>query len=230
VSKAPHLERILAPKTNRSRSPVIATVNVPVLIVRRRTRNALESAKTGSLIAAAAILLAALAVFSAAPANAAASAPCGHSTAAPAQLSLHEMRTSELCLINRVRAHYDLHPLSFNAPLRDSATGHSDSMVIHDYFAHEGPGGPIDSRVSRAGYLSRARAFTVGENIGGGHGRRYGSPMAVFEGWMHSPPHRANILDPTYRDIGIGVVRGFPLGANAGSATYTVDFGARSDG
>ena len=33
------------------------------------------------------------------------------------------MRSSELCLINRVRAHYGLHPLTFNAELRDSATG-----------------------------------------------------------------------------------------------------------
>jgi uncharacterized protein YkwD len=138
------------------------------------------------------------------------------------------MRSSELCLINRVRAHYGLRPLAFNSHLRDSATGHSDSMVAHDYFAHEGPGGSIDRRVSRAGYLSRARAFTIGENIGGGHGRRYGSPMSVFEGWMHSPPHRANILDPSYRDFGVGVARGFPIGASAGSATYTVDFGARS--
>ncbi|HEX4308235.1 MAG TPA: CAP domain-containing protein [Solirubrobacterales bacterium] len=170
-------------------------------------------------------LLAALA-----PAGAAASGSCGHSTAAPARLSLHEMRSSELCLINRVRAHYGLHPLSFNSHLRDSAIGHSDSMVIHDYFAHEGPGGSIDRRVSRAGYLFRAGAFTVGENIGGGHGRRYGSPMAVFEEWMHSPPHRENILDPTYRDVGVGVARGFPRGASMGSATYTVDFGARSTG
>jgi uncharacterized protein YkwD len=198
--------------------------------VSSRTQNAPERRKIGSLAATAAILLVALVAWSASPAGAAADSPCGHSTAAPARLSLHELRSSELCLINRVRAHYHLRPLAFNTSLRDSATGHSDSMVMHDYFAHEGPGGSVDSRVSRAGYLSRARAFTLGENIGGGHGRRYGSPMAVFEGWMHSPPHRANILDPSYRDVGVGVARGFPMGANAGSATYTVDFGARSGG
>jgi uncharacterized protein YkwD len=103
-------------------------------------------------------------------------------------------------------------------------------MVHHHYFAHAGPGGPVDRRISRTGYLHRARAFTVGENIGGGHGRRFGSPMAVFKGWMHSPPHRANILDPAFRDVGVGVSRGYPMGAHAGSATYTVDFGARSGG
>jgi len=166
----------------------------------------------------------------AAPASGAAASgsSCGRSTTAPAQLTLHEMRSSELCLINRVRAHYGLRPLAFNPSLRDSASGHSDSMVAHHYFAHVGPGGSVDRRITRTGYLHRARAFAVGENIGGGHGRRYGSPMAVFKEWMHSPPHRANILDPGYHDAGVGVARGFPMGAGAGSATYTVDFGARS--
>jgi uncharacterized protein YkwD len=178
-----------------------------------------------------ALALAALApVLPPAAGAAAPGPPCGNSTAAPARLTLHQLRSSELCLINRVRAHYGLHALAFNQSLRDSASGHSDSMVTNHYFAHEGPGGSVDSRITRTGYLHRARAFTVGENIGGGHGRRYGSPMGVFEEWMHSPPHRANILDPSYRDIGVGVARGYPMGAGSGSATYTVDFGARSDG
>ena len=156
--------------------------------------------------------------------------PCGPSTGAPARLNLHQMRSSELCLINRARAHYGLHALAFNASLRDSATGHSDSMVANHYFAHEGPGGSVDSRITRTGYLHRAHAFTVGENIGGGRGRRHGSPMAVFEDWMHSPAHRANILDAAYRDVGVGIARGYPIGADSGSATYTVDFGSRGDG
>jgi uncharacterized protein YkwD len=159
---------------------------------------------------------------------AASKAPCGNSTAAPRQLSLHQMQSSELCLINRVRAHYGLHPLAFNSELRDSATGHSDSMVTHHYFAHEGPGGSMDSRITRTGYLHSAGSFSVGENIGGGRGRRDGSPMAVFKEWMHSPPHRANILDPGFRDAGVGVARGYPMGGSRGSATYTVDFGSRS--
>jgi uncharacterized protein YkwD len=163
-------------------------------------------------------------------AAAAGGAPCGRSNAAPAQLTLHQMRSSELCLINRVRAHYGLHTLSFNTSLRDSADAHSDSMVIHHYFAHEGPGGSVDSRITRTGYLHHTQGFVIGENIGGGQGRRWASPMAVFKEWMHSPPHRANILDPSFRDAGVGVARGFPLGHDHGSATYTVDFGARDDG
>jgi uncharacterized protein YkwD len=204
--------------------------NVLNSIVSTRPRNVLERAKIRSLLVTALALTAFAASLVPAAGAAASGSPCGRSNAAPARLTLHQMRTSELCLINRVRAHYGLHALAFNRSLRDSATGHSDSMVSHDYFAHEGPGGSVDSRITRTGYLHRARAFVIGENIGGGHGRRYGSPMAVFEGWMNSAPHRANILDPGFRDVGVGVARGYPMGANAGSATYTVDFGARSHG
>jgi uncharacterized protein YkwD len=201
--------------------------------VSTRSQNVLESAKLPSvLVAALALAVLAWLVVSMASTDRAAAAGgvCGASTAAPAQLTLHEMRSSELCLINRVRAHYGLHPLAFNTSLRDSADAHSDSMVIHHYFAHEGPGGSVDSRITRAGYLHHTQGFTIGENIGGGHGRRWASPMSVFKEWMRSPPHRANILDPSYRDAGVGVARGFPTGTDAGSATYTVDFGARSDG
>jgi uncharacterized protein YkwD len=156
--------------------------------------------------------------------------PCGESTTAPRTLTLRAMRTSVLCLINRARTNAGLHPLTYNQDLRDSASEHSVSMVTHDYFAHEGPGGSVDGRISRAGYLARAEEFEIGEDIGGGAGRRLGSPMAVFEAWMHSPPHRENILDPRFHDAGVGVARGFPFGGRRAAATYTVDFGSRGSG
>jgi uncharacterized protein YkwD len=196
--------------------------------VSRRSSEALKRPKLGVLLAA---LLAAAALAAALPVAASAApgqAPCGESRQAPDQLTLHAMRTAELCLMNRVRVHYGLHPLEYNEDLRTSASAHSVSMVIHDYFAHEGPGGSVDSRISRAGYLARARDFTIGENIAAGSGAG-GSPWAIFEDWMHSPPHRANILDPAYRDAGVGVARGYPFGGGAGAATYTVDFGARHE-
>jgi len=177
-------------------------------------------------VLAATLVLVALLTMLPASAGAAGGGSCGQATAAPGKLSLAAMRESELCLINRVRAHFHLRPLAFNADLRDSASGHSDAMVDHHFFAHEGPGGSVDHRISRAGYLHRARSFTIGENIAAGAGR-LGSPWAIFQSWMHSPPHRANILDPSYRDAGVGVARGYPLGGSGGAATYTVDFGAR---
>jgi uncharacterized protein YkwD len=154
-------------------------------------------------------------------------APCGAPGSVPRALSLHEMRSSVLCLLNRIRAHYKLHPLAYNKALRTSAAAHSVSMVVHGYFAHEGPGGSMDSRISRAGYLASGGQFVIGEDIGGGGGP-LGSPLAVVRDWMHSPPHRRNILDPHFRDAGVGVARGFPYGGGGRAATYTVDFGARA--
>jgi uncharacterized protein YkwD len=47
--------------------------------------------------------------------------------------------------------------------------------------------------------------------------------------WMHSAGHRANILNPQYRDIGIGAALGAPVEVSGASnaATYTTDFGER---
>jgi uncharacterized protein YkwD len=154
--------------------------------------------------------------------------PCLEADKSPTQLTMHALRSSVLCLVNRVREHYELQPLNFNADLRASATRHSLDMVANDYLAHDGPhGGTLDDRVGHSGYLRRAGAFRIGENIGGGVGRRFGSPLATYRAWMHSPSHRANILTAGFRDFGVGVARGFPGLDGLGGATYTLDFGAR---
>ena len=191
-----------------------------------RLQKALKNSKflvLPALILAIVVLTAGLAPS----AGAAAKAPCGASKTVPRALSLHQMRSSVLCLLNRIRVHYKLHPLAYNTALRTSASAHSVSMVVHGYLGHEGPGGSMDSRITRAGYLSSAGRFVIGEDIGGGDGV-LGSPLAVVRDWMHSPVHRENILDPHFRDAGVGVARGFPLDGTRGrAATYTVDFGAR---
>jgi uncharacterized protein YkwD len=177
-------------------------------------------------------LLATVAVLGAlfaAPAGAQAGSACVEATQAPRQASLGELRGSMLCLVNRVRAHYGLDDLDDNTQLRRSATGHSIDMVEHRYFSHDGPAGStLGSRVTRVGYLARVSAYFVGENIGGGIGRQLGSPLAVFRAWMHSPPHRENILDPEFHDLGVGVARGYPDGGGAAAATYTLDLGMRN--
>ena len=53
------------------------------------------------------------------------------------------------------------------------------------------------------------------------------TPGGVVDAWMHSPPHRHNILSGKFREIGIGVARGVPVRANYKGATYATDFGAR---
>lgn len=170
-------------------------------------------------------------LLSPAPAQSASARPkarCAHAGRAPEEATLHYLRTTMLCLVDRVREHFGIPPLRFSHDLFRSATGHSNDMVRHGYFSHYGSrGSTLLGRVGKAGYLSGAGYYLVGENIGGGPGRRFGSPIQVFRSWMHSPPHRANILDPKFRDFGVGVARGYPYGGGPAAATYTLDFGVR---
>jgi uncharacterized protein YkwD len=72
-------------------------------------------------------------------------------------------------------------------------------MARNDFFSHTGSDGSSPGqRISRAGY----RWWTYGENIAAG----YPSPEHVVDAWMNSAGHRANILNPDFRDIGVGYI------------------------
>ncbi|MDO8185501.1 CAP domain-containing protein [Conexibacter sp. JD483] len=135
-----------------------------------------------------------------------------------------------LCMLNRERAARHLSPLRRNPRLTTAADGHSRDMVRRRYFAHTAPGRvTFVRRITRARY-ARGGAAKLGENLAWGMGDP-AAPSAVVSGWMHSPEHRANILDPAFRSIGIGIAAGVPVAtasaAAASGATYTTDFGSR---
>jgi uncharacterized protein YkwD len=126
------------------------------------------------------------------------------------------------CLINRQREHHGLRPLRENGALDRSAENHSVSMVAHHYFSHNSADG--GSPFARIGAFGYRHACALGENIAAGI-RRAGTPWAMVQAWMHSPDHRANILNPSYRDAGMGVAYGYPGMRHARGATFTQDFG-----
>jgi len=134
-----------------------------------------------------------------------------------------------LCLMNRTRARYGLRPLRANRCLHRVAARHAHDMVNRRYFAHTTPNGWDPSRRARAsGYVPRRAAWLVGENIAWGVAGA-ARPNWVMRAWMHSPPHRHNILNRQFRDVGIGVARGVPVHGFHGvrlRATFTVEFGA----
>ncbi|NEP07952.1 MAG: CAP domain-containing protein, partial [Okeania sp. SIO4D6] len=71
------------------------------------------------------------------------------------------------------------------------------NMALQDFFDHTGlDGSSAGDRIETTGYDFSAWA----ENIAVG----YLTPEAVVEGWMNSPGHRANILDPNLQEIGVG--------------------------
>jgi uncharacterized protein YkwD len=97
-------------------------------------------------------------------------------------------------------------------------------MVRRHYFSHVSlSGSTFLQRIKRTGYLRRARSWSAGENIAWGSGG-YATPRSIVRAWMNSPPHRENILNGRFREIGLGVARGAPRG---GGATYVNEFGYR---
>ena len=83
-------------------------------------------------------------------------------------------------------------------------------------------------RARASGYVPRSARWLVGENIAWGVARA-ARPSWVVRAWMHSPPHRHNLLSRHFHDIGIGVARGVPLHGFRGirlRATFSVEFGA----
>lgn len=88
-------------------------------------------------------------------------------------------------------------PLSLDASLNQAAEVHAVDMASNDFFDHQGSDGssPFD-RITAAGYLG----FTQGENIAAG----YPTPAAAVAGWMSSPGHCQNIMDPVFTFMGGG--------------------------
>jgi len=189
---------------------------------------ALRRARLASLLPVVlASLLAALALPQAA--SAARSAACANAGSAPSSQNGTAIRRATLCLLNRERARHGLRGLRSNGRLRVAARRHSGHMARAKYFDHTSPAGrSMTDRVRRAGYLRGSGSWSLGENIAWGTGA-LATPRAIVRSWMGSPGHRANILAPGFREIGIGVASGAPVrvGASAGGATYTTDFGVR---
>jgi uncharacterized protein YkwD len=172
-----------------------------------------------------AVSLLAAAAASSSPA-AAATLTCAHADSSPARLATTTARRSLLCLINQVRTSRGLPPLRRERHLRRAATAHAGDMAARDYFDHDGPDGTLVSRVRAAGYLRGAGRWRVGEAIAWGRGHQ-GTPGALVRGLMASPPHRALLLAPDFRDVGIGLAHGAPNGSSGNALVITLDFGRR---
>jgi uncharacterized protein YkwD len=92
-------------------------------------------------------------------------------------------------------------PVKLSVTLGSVAFGHANDMAQHDYFEHQDLAGhsPAD-RVRAVGY----RESLVGENIA------YGpkSTDEVVQGWLDSPGHCENIMDPRFAEMGIAFAPG----------------------
>ncbi|MGW6419636.1 CAP domain-containing protein [Streptomyces sp. NPDC055055] len=117
-------------------------------------------------------------------------------------------------LVNIERAGAGCKALTVDADLTEAAQDYTDDMAATGNFSHTGTDGsqPQD-RIEEAGYTwSRS-----GENIAKGQS----DAAAVMDAWMHSPGHRANILNCGFTEIGVGV-------STDGGPWWTQDFGTPS--
>ena len=88
-------------------------------------------------------------------------------------------------------------PLRWNDKLAAAAGAHAADMARNNYFSHSGRDGSNPAqRVERAGYRYRA----TGENIAAG-GQM--SAETAVAGWIKSPGHCANLMNPVYTEMGV---------------------------
>ena len=139
---------------------------------------------------------------------------------APAESIPHRV----LYLTNLERRAEGLSPLKSEPRLEAAAQDHAEDMAAQDYFDHQSLDGrsPWD-RLGDAGYTYHAAA----ENIAAGQI----TAESVVDAWMNSPGHRANILNPYFRELGVGyhLEAGDTFPDPYGYRHYWVqDFGAHS--
>ncbi|MEM9134948.1 MAG: CAP domain-containing protein [Actinomycetota bacterium] len=108
-----------------------------------------------------------------------------------------QIRQDILNLVNAERSKAGCSAVSLNGTLNNAADGHAHDMANNDYFSHTGLNGssPGD-RITAAGYSWR----TYGENIAAGQR----DAQQVMTAWMNSSGHRANILNCSFAELGVG--------------------------
>ncbi len=153
---------------------------------------------------------------------AAAAAGCKGQNALPTNRNRKIVQKATLCLLNRIRRQYHLSRFRVNSELTRAAAIHSKAMLRGHFFAHQGPGeASLGSRFRRVRYRGGG-----GENLAVGVGTPYATPASMVVAWMHSPVHRANILQRQFHTIGIRIDPRKPAPAPpVPGATYTTEFG-----
>ena len=161
-------------------------------------------------------------------AQANAASRCAQASASAASIGAGVAGRAVRCLVNAQRSAHGLRPVTAARHLGLSARRHAADMVARNYFEHVSPdGGTVAQRVKRTGYLSGARRWALGENIGWGE-QHLASPTAIVQAWMNSPGHRAVILDARFDQVGVGIAAGVPTaGSGAPGATFVLNVGTR---
>jgi uncharacterized protein YkwD len=116
-------------------------------------------------------------------------------------------------LVNAERAAAGIAALTVDDRLAAAAAGHAADQASRNHLAHDGSdGSTVADRVGASGFRWRA----LGENVAAG----YRDASSVVNGWMNSPGHRKNILNPAFTTVGVAVA-----GSADGTYYWTMDLG-----
>jgi uncharacterized protein YkwD len=131
-------------------------------------------------------------------------------------------RAALLVQINAVRLAHGLHAVQPAILLHDVALGHSDDMILRDYFSHTSPSGwTLKDRLMHSGFV-KGYIWQGGETLAWGLGPT-ATPVATIQAWLRSPEHRAILLAPNWRQVGISRACGHFLG-HVGACVWTADW------
>ncbi|MFB7369563.1 CAP domain-containing protein [Streptomyces sp. NPDC056222] len=132
------------------------------------------------------------------PARQKAAVPGPLQAVAPVVGKVEQYVEQVVLLANAEREKAGCSPLRSHSKLRSAAQAHADDMAERNYYEHTSPEGrDAGDRITAAGYAWSGWA----ENIHRGPK----SPAAAMEDWMNSDGHRRNILNCSFKDIGVGV-------------------------
>jgi uncharacterized protein YkwD len=170
----------------------------------------------------------AVALFTASPASAAFA--CANADIVPNAHNAARLDAATECLINRERSTRHLKVLRRQPKLAHAARRYARRMVGDRFYSHIAPGGgTFVQRIAATGYLKPVRRWWLGENLMWGTDD-LASPRAIVAAWMRSPSHRRNVLNPRFREFGVGSVFGAPQRMEAGTSaeTYATEYGYRA--
>jgi len=107
------------------------------------------------------------------------------------------------CMLNFARQQAGLSKLDDSRKLDTSANNKASDILRCDQFSHEACGRDFLYWFRRAGFTN-ARCWWAGENLAWGSGN-LGSVRSIVKAWLHSPPHRANILSTQFDQFGVAL-------------------------
>ncbi|MBA2630707.1 MAG: hypothetical protein H0U84_06765 [Thermoleophilaceae bacterium] len=145
---------------------------------------------------------------------------CANQTSASA--SLNAQASSMYCLINYARERSGVPALTPTA-LMESAARKARDIMRCQQFSHTACGRDYAFHIRAVGY--GGSCWAAGENLAYGTGS-LGAPRSIMSGWLNSTGHRQNMLYPSFRHYGIGLVRGTLRGAS-GAQVWVTHLGYR---